>query len=64
MRRFKSAQEVAKEEAEGRRPVGGFDTNAITPGTRFMARLCQHLREWAKSAVTNEETSFVVKKMS
>lgn len=48
-RRFKSAKERLEAEAEAERkgdppPGGGFDSNCITPGTPFMARLGAHLR--------------------
>eukprot|EP00198_Chlamydomonas_reinhardtii_P006093 XP_001695429.1 single-stranded RNA 5'-_3' exonuclease [Chlamydomonas reinhardtii] len=48
-RRFKSAMERLKNEEEQRRkgevvPDDAFDSNCITPGTEFMARLGKHLR--------------------
>ncbi|GLC57430.1 hypothetical protein PLESTB_001223500 [Pleodorina starrii] len=48
-RRFKSAMERLKNEEEQRRkgepvPDDPFDSNCITPGTEFMARLGKHLR--------------------
>jgi len=53
-RRFKSAKD-AKEALTNARAKGEeikdddvFDSNCITPGTSFMARLCQHLRYFVR----------------
>ncbi len=44
MRRFRAVALAAEERALGLREGASWDSNAITPGTAFMARLAQRLR--------------------
>ena len=59
-RRFRSASEAAKEREEARRrgepePEGEpFDSNCITPGTEFMARLTEHLKFYVRKKQTED----------
>ena len=59
-RRFRSAQEAAKDREEARRrgepePEGEpFDSNCITPGTEFMARLSEHLKFYVRKKQTED----------
>lgn len=58
-RRFKSAKERLEAEAEliarGELPPGGgFDSNCITPGTPFMARLGAHLRFFVRRKMADD----------
>jgi len=50
-RRFKAAKEAA---AGSNRSGRWFDSNAITPGTEFMATLGRWLRHWLHQRVTND----------
>jgi 5'-3' exonuclease len=65
-RRFKSAFEteniqlIAEEEGIEQKGVR-WDTNAITPGTKFMDRLCSHLEGYiAQIRNYNKETEFIL----
>jgi 5'-3' exoribonuclease 1 len=59
-RRFKSAREAEKMRAEALakgepEPKGEpFDSNCITPGTPFMARLSEHLRFYVQKKQTED----------
>ena len=59
-RRFRSASEAAKDREEARRrgepePEGEpFDSNCITPGTEFMARLTEHLKFYVRKKQTED----------
>lgn len=58
-RRFKSAKERLEAEAEAEKkgdlpPGGGFDSNCITPGTPFMARLGAHLRFFVRRKMADD----------
>ncbi|KAG2447716.1 hypothetical protein HYH02_007176 [Chlamydomonas schloesseri] len=58
-RRFKSAMERLKNEEEQRRkgevvPEDAFDSNCITPGTEFMARLGKHLRFFIRRKMADD----------
>ncbi|KAG2430247.1 hypothetical protein HXX76_010345 [Chlamydomonas incerta] len=58
-RRFKSAMERLKNEEEQRRkgevvPDDAFDSNCITPGTEFMARLGKHLRFFIRRKMADD----------
>ena len=59
-RRFKAAKERLEAEAEavarGERGSGetGFDSNCITPGTPFMARLGAHLRFFVRRKLADD----------
>ncbi|GIL88258.1 hypothetical protein Vretimale_14135 [Volvox reticuliferus] len=58
-RRFKSAMERLKNEEEQRRkgeavPADPFDSNCITPGTEFMARLGKHLRFFIRRKMSED----------
>ncbi|GLI61583.1 hypothetical protein VaNZ11_003999 [Volvox africanus] len=58
-RRFKSAIERLKNEEEQRRkgeavPADPFDSNCITPGTEFMARLGKHLRFFIRRKMSED----------
>ncbi|CAG9464207.1 unnamed protein product [Pedinophyceae sp. YPF-701] len=56
-RRFKSAKErlEAKQAAEAKgEKVSDFDSNCITPGTEFMARLVDHLRFYIRKKIAED----------
>ena len=59
-RRFRSAAEAAKDREEARargepEPEGEpFDSNCITPGTEFMARLTEHLKFYVRKKQTED----------
>eukprot|EP00471_Norrisiella_sphaerica_P010076 CAMPEP_0184497306 /NCGR_PEP_ID=MMETSP0113_2-20130426/36138_1 /TAXON_ID=91329 /ORGANISM="Norrisiella sphaerica, Strain BC52" /LENGTH=1717 /DNA_ID=CAMNT_0026884339 /DNA_START=126 /DNA_END=5279 /DNA_ORIENTATION=+ len=59
-RRFKSAKEaeeaIRQAQAEGHKVSKEdlFDSNCITPGTEFMARLCKHLRYFVRKKMQED----------
>jgi len=61
-RRFKSAKEaeeaIEKAQAEGHKvsKKDVFDSNCITPGTEFMARLCKHLRYFVRKKMQEDSS--------
>ncbi|XP_066143460.1 5'-3' exoribonuclease 1 isoform X1 [Euwallacea fornicatus] len=59
-RRFRSAKDAEKQEAEARKKgeilptEARFDSNCITPGTVFMARLHQELKHFCVDKISND----------
>ncbi|KAH3732264.1 5'-3' exoribonuclease 1 [Pelomyxa schiedti] len=55
-RRFTSAKEAKKQASMLNKPISGFDSNCITPGTEFMVSLTSHLKFFIQKMQTEHHS--------